>query len=342
MGTSVLDLALRMKTILLFGVLALASASVDPLSQDFIDKINAEGSTWKAGRNFPLGTPKSYLRRLNGVLPGPKGPKYNRRTVNIPEGFEIPENFDAREQWPDCPTIKEIRDQGSCGSCWAVGAVSVMSDRACIHSEGKANFRYSSDNLVSCCHSCGFGCNGGWLGPAFEYWISEGIVSGGRYNSNEGCQPYSIPECGHHVEGDRPDCSSMESDTPPCRSTCIPEYDTEYESDLRHGSTSYSFYMDVDAMQHDLMTNGPLEASFDVYADFYSYKSGVYQHVSGDYLGGHAIRVIGWGVENGTPYWLMANSWNTDWGDNGTFKILRGKDECSIESDVHGGIPADI
>lgn len=42
---------------------------------------------------------------------------------------DLPENFDSREQWPNCPTIREIRDQGSCGSCWAFGAVEAMSDR---------------------------------------------------------------------------------------------------------------------------------------------------------------------------------------------------------------------
>lgn len=44
---------------------------------------------------------------------------------------------------------------------------------------------------------------------------------------------------------------------------------------------------------------------------------GVYQHVSGSAVGGHAIKVLGWGEEGGTPYWLAANSWNTDWGENG-------------------------
>jgi len=41
----------------------------------------------------------------------------------------------------------------------------------------------------------------------------------------------------------------------------------------------------------------------------------VYHHVSGDYLGGHAIRILGWGVDQTTsaPYWLVANSWNVDW-----------------------------
>jgi cathepsin B len=58
------------------------------------------------------------------------------------------------------------------------------------------------------------------------------------------------------------------------------------------------------------MTNGPVEGAFTVYADFPSYKNGVYQYTSGDELGGHAIKILGWGTENGTPFWLVANSWN--------------------------------
>lgn len=44
---------------------------------------------------------------------------------------------------------------------------------------------------------------------------------------------------------------------------------------------------------------------------------GVYKHLTGAAVGGHAIKILGWGEENSTPYWLAANSWNTDWGDNG-------------------------
>ena len=89
----------------------------------------------------------------------------------------------------------------------------------------------------------------------------------------------------------------------------------------------------------ELMTNGPAEGAFTVYSDFPNYKSGVYQHVAGSALGGHAIRILGWGEENGTPYWLVANSWNYDWGDNGTFKILRGSNHCGIEGGVVAGLP---
>lgn len=87
------------------------------------------------------------------------------------------------------------------------------------------------------------------------------------------------------------------------------------------------------------MKNGPVVASFLVYEDFLTYKSGVYQHVTGNSLGGHAIKIIGWGVENGTPYWLITNSWNESWGDNGFFKILRGKNHCNIENKVVASIP---
>lgn len=85
------------------------------------------------------------------------------------------------------------------------------------------------------------------------------------------------------------------------------------------------------------MTNGPVEVAFTVYADFPTYKSGVYSYTTGAELGGHAVKMLGWGTENGVDYWLIANSWNNGWGDNGFFKIKRGTNECGIESEVVAG-----
>ena len=89
----------------------------------------------------------------------------------------------------------------------------------------------------------------------------------------------------------------------------------------------------------DLVEYGSVSAAFTVYEDFLSYKSGVYVHRTGAAMGGHAIKIIGYGVENGVEYWLCSNSWNNSWGDNGFFKIKRGVDECGIESDVSSGNP---
>nr|CDJ88565.1 Peptidase C1A domain containing protein [Haemonchus contortus] len=54
--------------------------------------------------------------------------------------------------------------------------------------------------------------------------------------------------------------------------------------------------------------------------------------------GYHAVKIIGWGKENGTDYWLIANSWHNDWGENGFFRILRGTNHCGIEEKVSGGL----
>lgn len=48
----------------------------------------------------------------------------------------------------------------------------------------------------------------------------------------------------------------------------------------------------------ELMTNGPVQTAFTVYEDFPSYRSGVYKHEKGNELGGHAVKIIGWGEEN--------------------------------------------
>ena len=38
----------------------------------------------------------------------------------------------------------------------------------------------------------------------------------------------------------------------------------------------------------------------------------------------HAVLAIGWGTENEIPYWLIKNSWGTEWGDQGYIKVKRG------------------
>ena len=86
------------------------------------------------------------------------------------------------------------------------------------------------------------------------------------------------------------------------------------------------------------MTNGPVEVAFTVYNDFLSYKTGVYHHTSGSALGGHAVKMVGWGVEDGTPYWTIVNSWNEGWGNGGKFRIRRGNNECGIEGQVVAGL----
>ncbi|XP_063298100.1 cathepsin B [Pelobates fuscus] len=309
---------------------------LEPLSPDTINYINKLNTTWTAGHNFRT-SDLDHVKRLCGtILGGPKPPT----RYSFAGQMDLPENFDSREAWPNCPTIKEIRDQGSCGSCWAFGAVEAISDRTCVHSNGKVNVEVSAEDLLSCCGSqCGMGCNGGYPGSAWDYWVEKGLVSGGLYDSHVGCRPYSIPPCEHHVNGSRPACKGEEGDTPKCVKACESGYTPAYSTDKHFGGSSYHVPKDQQEIMAEIYKNGPVEADFVVYSDFPNYKSGVYRHVEGQVLGGHAIKMLGWGVENGTPYWLCANSWNSDWGDNGYFKILRGENHCGIEADIVAGVP---
>jgi cathepsin B len=145
----------------------------------------------------------------------------------------------------------------------------------------------------------------------------------------------------HHTTGQYPPCGQNEYPTPACPTKCDANstYATPFAKDAHKFASAYSVSRDPVQIQQELMTNGPVEAAFTVYSDFPTYKSGVYHHVSGSYLGGHAVKILGWGVDAQTkaPYWTVANSWNTDWGEGGFFRILRGSNECGIEGSIVAG-----
>ena len=94
-------------------------------------------------------------------------------------------------------------------------------------------------------------------------------------------------------------------------------------------------------MKQEIYKNGPITGMFFVHQSFLAYKSGVYSKLSTEdpMLGGHAIKIMGFGTEGGVPYWLVANSWNPSWGLDGFFKIKRGVNECQIEDPVINGGP---
>lgn len=255
--------------------------------------------------------------------------------------LDIPESFDSRTKWPRCQQIRTIRDQSSCGSCWAFGAVEAMSDRICIASGGKVQVSLSADDLLSCCSSCGFGCNGGEPLAAWQYWVSDGIVTGSNFTMKQGCKPYPFPPCEHHSNRTHyKPCSHDLYPTPKCEKQCVSTYSAEtYDDDKYFGQKAYGVEDNVQSIQKEIMSHGPVEVAFEVYEDFLMYAGGVYVHKGGKLGGGHAVKMIGWGMEGNVPYWLVANSWNTDWGEDGFFRILRGVDECGIESGVVGGIP---
>jgi len=230
----------------------------------------------------------------------------------------IPTSFDARAQWPPC--ISPIRDQGDCGSCWAVASSSVLADRYCIQSNNTVRRLLSPQYMLGCdtmCQypileeNCNSGCNGGYMDNAWSFFVDYGVVK-------DTCIPYL---------GENENCMGS------CSSGVTLYNQTEFKA-----LNCYQLSSVRDA-QIEIMFYGPIQTGFTVYEDFEEYTGGVYSYSSGESQGGHSVRIIGWGVQDGTDYWLVANSWGTDWGLNGYFMIQKGVDECGIEDNMLAGMP---
>jgi len=303
--------------VVLLALVAIVAAYHD---EAMINQINSNTkATWKAAKQSRWeGMDLSAIKRLMGT----KVPKENKPLLASNEKVDLPANFDSRTQWPNCTTIKTIRDQKCCGSCWAFGAVESFEDRYCIET-GKSILM--SPEYLTACDQGSNGCFGGEPSQAWEFIAQQGLPTAD-------CQPYTPPS------GPEP-CTNFKQ-TPQCTSNACTGNGTftKYFAKGVYSPGCSWMGCNSDKMAADMVKNGPFEVAFTVYADFLQYSTGVYQHTSGKALGGHAVKIIGFGTEQGTPYWLVANSWSTRWaGFGGYFKIARGQNECGIENGASAG-----
>jgi len=310
---------MQVAVILALAAVALARPADKPLlSQHMIDKINADGD-WVASMNnqFADFSARDALRMLGTKMDS----DFSGYTVvdHALAPHAIPAAFDARTQWPN-GQIHPIRNQEQCGSCWAFGATEAFSDRQAIASNNSINVIFAPQQLVSCDTAGGNeGCNGGYPIQAWDYFVGTGIVA-------DECYPYTS---GGGVTGK----CLWKAGATSCTATKGTGPATAYKAATAYAIASNN----VAAMQTEIMTYGPIEVAFEVYEDFFSYTSGVYVHKTGALDGGHAVKIIGWGVLNGVDYWTVANSWGTTWGMDGFFLIKRGVNECGIESQPVAG-----
>ncbi|XP_063826419.1 cathepsin B-like [Ostrinia nubilalis] len=330
--------------IFVFLIGSATSRRMHPLSDELIDYINSEQTLWRAGRNFPRNTPLSYLKRLSGTIK--EDTRYGNSFAGTPPRYKhidkcnLPIIFDARVEWENCPSLWDIRDQGACGSCWAVSAASAMSDRLCIGSKGRKKVYLSEIDVISCCMYCGSSCQGGVLSKAWQFAQNKGIVSGGKYDSGKGCRPYTIPPCVHIMTNfySPPICGHDDDHfNTICTETCQRNHKISYRKDKVKLRYFYKMTNETQIMT-DIYMKGPVTTSFYLCEDFFNYKYGVYKYTGGKVLGLHSIKLLGWGEERGVAYWLAANSWNEYWGDKGFFKIIRGINHLGIESMAYAGV----
>ena len=216
-------------------------------------------------------------------------------TFIAPEGFEAPAEID----WRTKGAVTEVKDQGQyCGSCWAFSSTGSLEGQH-FRKTGKL-VSLSEQNLLDCTDDYGNqGCDGGFMDNAFKY----------VYNNHGIDTEISYPYQGM-------------------------EYFRCRFSNATVGATDKG-YVDIpkgdeDALAKAVATVGPVSVAIDASHDsFMFYSHGIYQEraCSSENID-HAVLVVGYNP----GFWIVKNSWGTEWGDNGYVKMKRGINMCAIAS----------
>ncbi|XP_026735748.1 cathepsin B-like cysteine proteinase 3 [Trichoplusia ni] len=264
---------------------------------EFVEYFNNQNNSWKIGQyslNITF-TPMDYQ------VPPDFNKNYTLPSLRSFERIDLPIQFDARIKWPHCRTIGEIYNQFDCDSCWAHGAANTASDRICIHAHKQAVL---SEQDLECAHPNATICHKGSAWEGFQFWKANGLVT-------RNCKPYH-PENLHQRK---------------CSQICERDNNRRrYLEDKHYAEIVYQIDpRNVNEIKKELFFMGPIEATIYIYQDFYDlkngYTGGIYEHKFGKHLYLHSVRIIGYGVENGIEFWLVANSWGRSFGENGFFRI---------------------
>jgi len=209
---------------------------------------------------------------------------------------------DPSIDWRTKGVVTAVKNQGSCGSCWAFSTTGCLESMWAI-SSGQL-LLLSEQQLVDCAGGFGnMGCRGGLPSQAFEYIKAVGGIERTvdyPYTGRDGSCRVDKTKFAAHVTG---------------------------EVNITEGAEKDLF---------DAVTNaGPVAVAFQVVSDFQSYRSGVYDSTrckKGPMDVNHAVLAVGYGTDSASqkPYWIVKNSWGASWGMQGYFNMVRDKNMCGV------------
>lgn len=247
---------------------------------------------------------------------------FNVENKDIDE-TKLPKNWDWRNIG-GVNYVPEPRLQLSCGSCYIFSIVSSLESRLRILTNNKDKTEFSRQFPLSCSFYTE-GCKGGYPILVSKFFNEFEIIP-------EKCAPYN-------------------PDNVNCANIC--DYN---ENPIKYFVTRYEylggFYGATNEIEmiKEIRARGPIPGNMTVPWTFSYYKSGIFsqkstkinsgkfskttlfdQHLSWSSVD-HSIMLVGYGEENGVKYWIGMNTWGSYWGEGGFFRILRGENECNIET----------
>ncbi|NWZ36891.1 CATH protein, partial [Brachypodius atriceps] len=205
--------------------------------------------------------------------------------------------------------VTPVKNQGACGSCWTFSTTGCLESAIAI-STGKL-LSLAEQQLVDCAQAFNnHGCSGGLPSQAFEYILyNKGLMGEDSY-------PYRAKN-----------------------GTCKfqPEKAIAFVKDVIN-ITQY----DEDGMVEAVGKHNPVSFAFEVTSNFMHYRKGVYSNPRCEHTPdkvNHAVLAVGYGEQDGIPYWIVKNSWGRLWGMQGYFLIERGKNMCGLAACASYPVP---
>lgn len=294
-------------------------------------------------------------------------PSKRLRAAKLPKNFSWRNAEEVAAAGKGKMVLGAVRNQLTCGSCWAVAASTALSHRYSIATQTPVEL--SETFPMSCMEGYqSQQCNGGFPLEAGDFFEKTGTTA-------RECYPYSWCEnneaCAQQGQGEA--AGGSNGFIPPCGEACVacPSGGPNCEAGkgefklfkARAGTTQQ--LVTIEDIKADLFTYGPVVGAYAVYADFllagqnnFAATKGVYiNKQTGDnpyggdasaptqIMGFHAVTIVGWGEQEvpgfGTvPYWDVQNSWGTGWADGGFWKHAMSDKERDINWKTGMDIPA--
>ncbi|KAH0485225.1 MAG: hypothetical protein KVP17_002923 [Porospora cf. gigantea B] len=254
------------------------------------EAIAGQDQGFRLGATFFSDIPKSeddeYMGLKTNMIP-PTLPLWQP-----PLHFQLPGDVD----WRTVGCVRQPKNQQKCGSCWAFATVAALESAVCIAGlpDRHPLPNYSEQELLDCSWFLGDrGCNGGLTEWGAEYVADWGLC----------------PEEEYEYTASDGDCRSK---------SC-------HKSHSWRVDRLQALPPDTQALMAALVTNGPITVAITAgNIPFKLYQGGILRNTATWSCEGpldHAVTLIGFGEENGAPFWIIKNSWGTDWGEGGFMRM---------------------